>query len=167
MPITAKGGDVKQLGGEFILGPGLSCSYASRMSTTRSHTSITALLERAGVISSADSLEWERARAAELQTISERRTARRGGFEHLRWQGDCGLYERGGTASPQLEAEDSCFDADLRPPDTRRELVPAHSDQLLSAAYHAGWSERVRAVSDPGPGLVAEWLAGVETEPVR
>ncbi|KZV94733.1 hypothetical protein EXIGLDRAFT_766890 [Exidia glandulosa HHB12029] len=49
MPLTANGGDVKQLGGEFILGPGLACSYTSRMSTTRSHTSIRLLLDRAGV----------------------------------------------------------------------------------------------------------------------
>lgn len=49
MPLTANGGDVKQLGGEFILGPGLACSYTSRMNTTRSHTSISLLLDRAGV----------------------------------------------------------------------------------------------------------------------
>jgi len=163
MPITAKGGDVKQLGGEFILGPGLACSYASRMSTTRSHTSISVLLERAGVKPDQDSFEWERSRVQELSTICDRRMARRGGLEHLRWQGDCGLYEGGGAATPHTGEDEQ----ELRPPDQRRELAPAHSDQLLSAAYHAGWSERVRANSDPGPGLVAEWLAGVQADPVR
>ncbi|EUC65099.1 AhpC/TSA antioxidant enzyme [Rhizoctonia solani AG-3 Rhs1AP] len=48
MPL-ANAGDIKQLGGEFILGPGLNCSFASRMHTTRSHTPIRDLLQAAGV----------------------------------------------------------------------------------------------------------------------
>ncbi|KAG8738508.1 hypothetical protein FRC12_016741 [Ceratobasidium sp. 428] len=48
MPL-ANAGDIKQLGGEFILGPGLTCSFTSRMHTTRSHTPIRDLLEAAGV----------------------------------------------------------------------------------------------------------------------
>ncbi|KAH7106209.1 hypothetical protein BKA62DRAFT_286677 [Auriculariales sp. MPI-PUGE-AT-0066] len=49
MPLTANGGDVKQLGGEFVLGPGLACSFARRMETTRSHTNVDVLLRAAGV----------------------------------------------------------------------------------------------------------------------
>ncbi|KAF8591207.1 hypothetical protein K439DRAFT_1289389, partial [Ramaria rubella] len=37
MPLHKNGGDSKQLGGEFVLGPGLRCSYVSRMHNTRSH----------------------------------------------------------------------------------------------------------------------------------
>ncbi|OCH86609.1 hypothetical protein OBBRIDRAFT_737671, partial [Obba rivulosa] len=47
MPVWEKGGDVAQLGGEFILGPGLSCMYAHRMSNTRAHAPISHVLAAA------------------------------------------------------------------------------------------------------------------------
>ncbi|KZT07721.1 uncharacterized protein LAESUDRAFT_650794, partial [Laetiporus sulphureus 93-53] len=40
MPVWEKGGDVTQLGGEFVFSPGPSCLHAHRMTTTRSHASI-------------------------------------------------------------------------------------------------------------------------------
>jgi len=49
MPLTKNGGDINQVGGEFIFGPGLKCSYAHRMTSTTSHVSIRSLLLRAGV----------------------------------------------------------------------------------------------------------------------
>ncbi|KAJ7602262.1 AhpC/TSA antioxidant enzyme-domain-containing protein, partial [Roridomyces roridus] len=49
MPVWKPGGDIAQLGGEFILGPGLSCSWAHRMRYTRSHVSILQVIEEAGV----------------------------------------------------------------------------------------------------------------------
>jgi len=49
MPVWEKGGDVSQLGGEFVLEPGLSCSYAHRMRTTRSHAPILHVLAAAGM----------------------------------------------------------------------------------------------------------------------
>jgi len=48
MPI-GKPGDLGQLGGEFLLGPGIRAEYAHRMSTTRGHTSIKSLLQLANV----------------------------------------------------------------------------------------------------------------------
>ena len=42
-------GDMKQLGGEFLLGPGVRSDYCHRMSTTRGHTSIRKLLRLANV----------------------------------------------------------------------------------------------------------------------
>ncbi|KAF9517025.1 hypothetical protein BS47DRAFT_1291551 [Hydnum rufescens UP504] len=48
MPI-GKAGNPGQLGGEFLLGPGIRAEYAHRMSTTRSHTSIKRLLQLANV----------------------------------------------------------------------------------------------------------------------
>ncbi|KAI0661799.1 hypothetical protein C8Q70DRAFT_911040 [Cubamyces menziesii] len=48
MPVWEKGGDATQLGGEFVLGPGLSCSFAHRMTTTRSHAPILDVLMAAG-----------------------------------------------------------------------------------------------------------------------
>jgi len=49
MPLTASGGDIKQLGGEFILGPGLACDFVNRMETTRAHASAERILSAAGV----------------------------------------------------------------------------------------------------------------------
>ncbi|KAG9028321.1 hypothetical protein FRB95_006594 [Tulasnella sp. JGI-2019a] len=49
LPVIRKGGDIKQLGGEFVLGPGLRCRYAHRMSTTRDHADITHVARAAGV----------------------------------------------------------------------------------------------------------------------
>ncbi|KAH7884388.1 hypothetical protein F5I97DRAFT_1812652, partial [Phlebopus sp. FC_14] len=49
MPIWERGGDPTQLGGEFILGPGLTVSYAHRMPNSRSHAPFTRVLAAAGV----------------------------------------------------------------------------------------------------------------------
>lgn len=48
MPLSNPG-DMKQLGGEFLLGPGIRSDYCHRMPTTRGHTSISQLLQLAGV----------------------------------------------------------------------------------------------------------------------
>jgi len=49
MPVCEKGGDVNQLGGEFVFGPGLTCTYAHRMQTTRGHAPIQDVFKAAGV----------------------------------------------------------------------------------------------------------------------
>ncbi|PPQ69176.1 hypothetical protein CVT24_000024 [Panaeolus cyanescens] len=49
MPVWEKGGDIAQLGGEFILGPGQKCSYAHRMQSTKGHAPIRDVLEAAGI----------------------------------------------------------------------------------------------------------------------
>ncbi|KAF8813340.1 hypothetical protein BYT27DRAFT_7239309 [Phlegmacium glaucopus] len=49
MPVWEKGGDIGQLGGEFIFGPGLTCRYAHRMQTTKGHASIEDVLKAAGI----------------------------------------------------------------------------------------------------------------------
>ncbi|KAF9484357.1 hypothetical protein BDN70DRAFT_849873 [Pholiota conissans] len=49
MPVWEKGGDIGQLGGEFIFGPGLKCSFAHRMQTTKGHAPIEDVLEAAGI----------------------------------------------------------------------------------------------------------------------
>ncbi|GJE96261.1 AhpC/TSA antioxidant enzyme-domain-containing protein [Phanerochaete sordida] len=49
MPVWEKGGDHGQLGGEFVLGPGLTCAYAHRMKNTRSHAPILDVIAAAGV----------------------------------------------------------------------------------------------------------------------
>ncbi|KAF9048558.1 AhpC/TSA antioxidant enzyme-domain-containing protein, partial [Panaeolus papilionaceus] len=49
MPVWEKGGDIAQLGGEFVLGPGQKCSYAHRMQSTKGHAPIRDVLEAAGI----------------------------------------------------------------------------------------------------------------------
>ncbi|KAJ7268793.1 AhpC/TSA antioxidant enzyme-domain-containing protein, partial [Mycena haematopus] len=49
MSVLKDGGKISQLGGEFILGPGMTCSWAHRMRYTRDHVSILKVIEAAGV----------------------------------------------------------------------------------------------------------------------
>ncbi|KAF8269876.1 AhpC/TSA antioxidant enzyme-domain-containing protein [Lactarius quietus] len=49
MPVWERGGDAAQLGGEFVLGPGLSCTYAHRMQSAAGHAPIVDVLAAAGV----------------------------------------------------------------------------------------------------------------------
>ncbi|KAH6901648.1 AhpC/TSA antioxidant enzyme-domain-containing protein [Coprinopsis sp. MPI-PUGE-AT-0042] len=44
-----KQGNIFQLGGEFVLGPGLQCSYASRMEHTMHHSPVEDVMRAAGV----------------------------------------------------------------------------------------------------------------------
>ncbi|KAG6916691.1 hypothetical protein DXG01_005758 [Tephrocybe rancida] len=47
--LIGKQGNVYQLGGEFIMGPGLACTFASRMQHTEDHVETQELLKHAGV----------------------------------------------------------------------------------------------------------------------
>ncbi|KAG5726143.1 hypothetical protein E4T56_gene2502 [Termitomyces sp. T112] len=47
--LLGKQGNISQLGGDFVLGPGLICSFAWRMQHTEDHVEIAELLEKAGV----------------------------------------------------------------------------------------------------------------------
>ncbi|KAI0247655.1 AhpC/TSA antioxidant enzyme-domain-containing protein [Lactifluus subvellereus] len=49
MPVWERGGDASQLGGEFVLGPGPSCTYAHRMQSTAGHAPIVDVISAAGV----------------------------------------------------------------------------------------------------------------------
>ncbi|KAK7062899.1 hypothetical protein VNI00_000396 [Paramarasmius palmivorus] len=49
MPIWRNCGNKNQLGGEFVLGPGLQCRFAHRMPFSRAHLNIEELMEKAGV----------------------------------------------------------------------------------------------------------------------
>ncbi|KAL1703664.1 AhpC/TSA antioxidant enzyme-domain-containing protein [Schizophyllum commune] len=49
-PVAAgKQGKISQLGGEFILGPGNVCTFASRMKHTEDHVEVDELLKHAGI----------------------------------------------------------------------------------------------------------------------
>ncbi|KAJ3879239.1 AhpC/TSA antioxidant enzyme-domain-containing protein [Lentinula edodes] len=50
--LIGKQGNIAQLGGEFILGPGNRCTFAHRMRHTEDHAEISELLEGAGLRSS-------------------------------------------------------------------------------------------------------------------
>ncbi|KZS98512.1 hypothetical protein SISNIDRAFT_481242 [Sistotremastrum niveocremeum HHB9708] len=84
MPLTKNGGDINQVGGEFIFGPSLKCSYAHRMTSTTSHVSIRSLLLRAGVPASTQPRDdedeeetgskhpsWSEVRRAEVKKLLE------------------------------------------------------------------------------------------------
>ncbi|KAJ7594020.1 hypothetical protein C8J56DRAFT_776337 [Mycena floridula] len=49
MPLLKNAGEISQLGGEFILGPGLQASFAHRMRYTRDHIPILDVVSHAGV----------------------------------------------------------------------------------------------------------------------
>ncbi|KAF8895935.1 hypothetical protein CPB85DRAFT_1229681 [Mucidula mucida] len=49
MPVWEKGGEIGQLGGEFVLGPGMTCHWAHRMQTVKGHAPVPDVLAAAGV----------------------------------------------------------------------------------------------------------------------
>ncbi|KAK0469509.1 uncharacterized protein EV420DRAFT_1659974 [Desarmillaria tabescens] len=49
MPMWEKGGQSAQLGGEFVLGPGMTCTWAHRMQTREGHAPVADVLEAAGL----------------------------------------------------------------------------------------------------------------------
>ncbi|KAK0480186.1 hypothetical protein IW261DRAFT_1476624 [Armillaria novae-zelandiae] len=49
MPMWEKGGASTQLGGEFVLGPGMTCTWAHRMQTREGHAPVADVLEAAGL----------------------------------------------------------------------------------------------------------------------
>ena len=97
MPL-ADAGDIKQLGGEFLLGPGLVCHYAHRMHTTKSHEPVRELLRRAGVdmnpipkeirhlVDAREEEKWMMERERKMSEIRNARLARRG---YLSWTDEC------------------------------------------------------------------------------
>lgn len=100
MPLWEKAGDVTQLGGEFVLGPGMTASYAHRMRSRSSHAPIVRVLTAAGVhvylrsekpksvvssdpagraslVLEVDEEQWMEERRQSLARIRERKQARR------------------------------------------------------------------------------------------
>ncbi|KAG5636393.1 hypothetical protein H0H81_008227 [Sphagnurus paluster] len=51
--LIGKQGKISQLGGEFIFGPGLVCTFAHRMQHTQDHVEVADLVKKAGVPASA------------------------------------------------------------------------------------------------------------------
>ncbi|EAU92121.2 hypothetical protein CC1G_11406 [Coprinopsis cinerea okayama7 len=47
--LVGKQGNISQLGGEFVFGPGQKCDFASRMRHTEDHVSVVELMKHAGV----------------------------------------------------------------------------------------------------------------------
>lgn len=77
LPIFERGGDASQLGGEFILGPGLTgseggCHFAHRMRHTRGHAPILDVVGRSGVVT-AKVRRFRRGRLEGLQGKTQRR----------------------------------------------------------------------------------------------
>ncbi|KAJ7496012.1 hypothetical protein B0H11DRAFT_2001501 [Mycena galericulata] len=102
MPVWKEGGDISQLGGEFILGPGLTCSWVHRMKYTRSHVPILHVIEAAGVdmytplhraasstggsflgMSSEEESKWMERRRKALNKLRGKKMSRRGGTQWI------------------------------------------------------------------------------------
>ncbi|KAJ8509053.1 hypothetical protein ONZ45_g8722 [Pleurotus djamor] len=97
MPLWENGGDISRLGGEFILGPGITCSFAHRMHNPRSHVPIARLITEAGVdvatpvqrsptptskprnMTEEEEKLWMRNRRRSLVALNARKIQRRGG----------------------------------------------------------------------------------------
>ncbi|KAK0475692.1 AhpC/TSA antioxidant enzyme-domain-containing protein [Armillaria luteobubalina] len=47
--LIGKQGNISQLGGEFVFGPGKECTFASRMQNTEDHIEVSELMKHAGV----------------------------------------------------------------------------------------------------------------------
>ena len=92
MPVWERGGNMAQLGGEFVLGPGLRSSWAHRMPSARGHAPIIRVLASAGVsvyatservraeahiMTDTEELEWMEGRRRSLNRIQQRKAARR------------------------------------------------------------------------------------------
>lgn len=76
VPAWGRGGDASQLGGEFVLGPGLCCSYAHRMQSVQGHAPIEEVLAAAGITISAASMRvWLPHQADEDSSGSEKESA--------------------------------------------------------------------------------------------
>ncbi|KAK2460943.1 hypothetical protein APHAL10511_007413 [Amanita phalloides] len=60
MPVWEKGGDIAQLGGEFVFGPGLTCSFAHRMQSPKGHAPIQDVVKAALEVASRTSAAEKR-----------------------------------------------------------------------------------------------------------
>lgn len=78
MPLYRYPGDFFQVGGEFVLGPGLQCSYVSRMFNTASHAPIREIIKAAGIDLDIPPTNWAKTREEELERIRQRKGLRRG-----------------------------------------------------------------------------------------
>ncbi|KZP00602.1 hypothetical protein CALVIDRAFT_476054 [Calocera viscosa TUFC12733] len=119
MPL-GNAGDIKQLGGEFCLGPGLRCDYAHRMTTTRSHAPIQTVLDASGV--DLNEAQKEHLEATEIRDPSMQMTEE----EEAEW------------TSKRQQALDAMDERKRR----RRVLIAQREKQrvLLAAALGGQWS---------------------------
>lgn len=68
IPLFDRGGDPSQLGGEFVLGPGRTCSYAHRMKDAQSHTPIPEIIAAVGIPTTVIEIKPERASTPDRQS---------------------------------------------------------------------------------------------------
>ncbi|KAF9818580.1 hypothetical protein IEO21_02685 [Rhodonia placenta] len=130
MPVWEKGGDVTQLGGEFVLGPGPTCLYTHRMRTTRSHAPILHVLSAAGLstglrgaspsLAPNDEEQWMEERRRSYARMQARREKRREGGEQWRREDSTDMAYGSDTGSASVSG---CWGTNMP-----REDAPAGTD---------------------------------------
>ncbi|KAJ8077139.1 hypothetical protein PM082_001567 [Marasmius tenuissimus] len=124
MPVWKDHGKIAQLGGEFILGPGLECSFSHRMRFTRSHLPILDVVKEAGVdmvtplnvmtrttgktflgVNIEGEATWMGQRKRDLQAIITKGTDHKGG---RKWDGSKGLCISSPISPPFSCSEATC-----------------------------------------------------------
>lgn len=68
IPLFDRGGDLSQLGGEFVLGPGCTCSYTHRMKNAQSHAPIPEIIAAAGIPTTVIEIKPERGSTRDRQS---------------------------------------------------------------------------------------------------
>ncbi|EIW84291.1 hypothetical protein CONPUDRAFT_50940 [Coniophora puteana RWD-64-598 SS2] len=120
MPMWGRGGNMSQLGGEFVLGPGLRVSWAHRMPSARGHAPIIRVLANAGVsvyatservrrtgahvMTHAEELEWMEGRRRSLNRMQQKKMARRLGVR----VDACGSTESSSSEGDTEDRVDEC-----------------------------------------------------------
>jgi hypothetical protein len=121
MPVWENGGDAAQLGGEFVFGPGLTCSFAHRMQSPQGHAPIQDVVKAALEATTKCSAP---AKTKPLPAIVP---------------GDCARKCPAGTPEPAEAEEKDVWDNstcsyDLVSEETRLEAREAHGEQNAYAA---------------------------------
>ncbi|OBZ72102.1 Thioredoxin-like protein AAED1 [Grifola frondosa] len=158
MPVWEKGGDIAQLGGEFVFGPGLTCTYAHRMRTTRAHAPILHVLAAAGVRrvpspASNDEDAWMAERRRSFARMRAKREKRRApeqwcGAEEvceLEYGSDTGSASVHGSWGSRAEVEEGTLEEPLPPRREKRGRRGFHvvnPDGRQHARSHRGRAAR-------------------------
>ncbi|KXN91637.1 Thioredoxin-like protein AAED1 [Leucoagaricus sp. SymC.cos] len=146
MPVWEKGGDLNQLGGEFVLGPGLVCTYAHRMQTTKDHAPFDDVLRAAGIVIPA-SPSRPLSRAKEEKQVEKQDEKKPSSLRKSRPSiGNTFVHV---TSTTKVRARGQTID--IVPPPTQTHLAPA-----MPTSASSPLASKLSLVSDVNPVTVPE-----------